>query len=110
MTMGPLRENDPEARPSAGEPLQLRLYITGQSPNSIRALANLQSICEELLGVGQYELEVVDILLDPLRAVNDQIIVTPTLVKLPLPSVQIVGDLGERDKVMLVLKLFCDSR
>ena len=108
--MGPLPENDTEARPAAQEPLQLRLYITGQSPNSARALANLQSICEEFVGDGQYELDVVDILLDPLRAVNDQIIVTPTLVKLPLPSVQIVGDLSERDKVMLVLRLFRNSR
>jgi hypothetical protein len=48
----------------------------------------------------------VDILLDPLRAVNDRIIVTPTLVKLPLPSMQIVGDLTEREEVMLVLRHF----
>ena len=108
MTLSP--ENDTPARPAAGQPLRLRLYVTGQSPNSARALANLESICQELMGCGQYELEVVDILLDPLRAVNDQIIVTPTLVKLPLPSVQIVGDLSERDKVTLVLKLFRDSR
>jgi len=108
--MGPALENNTEARPAAGEPLRLRLYITGQSPNSARALANLQAICQELFGCGQYELEVVDILLDPMRAVDDQIIVTPTLVKLPLPSVQIVGDLSERDKVTLVLRLFRDSR
>jgi len=108
MTLSP--ENDTPARPAAEQPLRLRLYVTGQSPNSARALANLESICQELLGCGQYELEVVDILLDPLRAVNDQIIVTPTLVKLPLPSVQIVGDLSERDKVTLVLRLFRDSR
>jgi circadian clock protein KaiB len=108
--MGPSQENDRQDRPAAGEPLRLRLYITGQSPNSIRALANLQSICEELLGDGQYELDVVDILLDPLRAVDDLIIVTPTLVRLPLPSVQIVGDLSERDQVLLVLRRFRDSR
>jgi len=108
MTLSP--EKDTPARPAAQQPLRLRLYVTGQSPNSARALANLESICQELLGCGQYELEVVDILLDPLRAVNDQIIVTPTLVKLPLPSVQIVGDLSERDKVKLVLRLFRDSR
>ena len=108
--MTPLPENDTPARPAAEQPLRLRLYVTGQSPNSARALANLESICQELLGCGQYELDVVDILLDPLRAVNDQIIVTPTLVKLPLPSVQIVGDLSERDKVTLVLRLFRDSR
>ncbi len=108
--MGLSSQNYAQARPAAGGPLKLRLYVTGQSPNSARALANLQTICQELLGNGQYELEVVDILLDPLRAVNDQIIVTPTLVKLPLPSVQIVGDLSEHDKVTLVLRLFRDSR
>jgi circadian clock protein KaiB len=103
---GPFAEDGTEAHLAAGEPLKLRLYITGQSPNSARALANLQTISQEALGDGQYELEVVDILLDPLRAVNDRIIVTPTLVKLPLPSVQIVGDLTERDEVMLVLRHF----
>jgi circadian clock protein KaiB len=108
--MGPSQENDTEIRPTTGEPLRLRLYVTGQSPNSVRALANIESICQELMGCGQYVLEVVDILLDPMRAVTDQIIVTPTLVRLPLPSVQIVGDLSERDKVTLVLKQFRDSR
>jgi circadian clock protein KaiB len=107
--MTPTVDNDPQARSADGDPLRLRLYITGQSPNSARALANLQALCQECFGEGQYELEVVDILLEPLRAVDDQIIVTPTLVKLPLPSVQIVGDLSERDKVMLVLKIFRGS-
>ena len=107
---GPLPEDDREARPAASQPLKLRLYITNQSPNSARALANVQTICQDLFGAGQYELEVVDILIDPLRAVNDRIIVTPTLVRLPLPSMQIVGDLSERDKVMVVLKLLSNAR
>ncbi len=107
--MGPSAADDTQARPAAGEPLKLRLYITGQSPNSARALANLRALCQEVLGPGRYELDVVDILLDPLRGVDDQIIVTPTLVKLPPPSVQIVGDLSERDKVMLVLNQFRGS-
>jgi circadian clock protein KaiB len=106
----PSAENDGEARPAANQPLKLRLYITGQSPNSARALANVQTICEEMFDEGQYELEVVDILLDPLRAVNDRIIVTPTLVRLPLPSVQVVGDLSERDKVTVVLKRLSNAR
>jgi circadian clock protein KaiB len=108
--MAPIAESHAEPRPVPRDTLKLRLYITGQSPNSARALANLTALCQEVFGDVQYELEVVDILLDPLRAVNDQIIVTPTLVKLPLPSVQIVGDLSERDKVMLVLNLFRGSR
>lgn len=108
--MTPIAESDAQPRPVPGGILKLRLYITGRSPNSARALANLTEICQECLGAGQYELEVVDILLDPLRAVNDQIIVTPTLVKLPLPSVQIVGDLSDRDKVILVLSQFRGCR
>jgi len=108
--MQPLADNDPQARPAPGDTLKLRLYITGQSPNSVRALVNLQAICHELFGEDKYDLEVVDILLDPLRAVDDQIIVTPTLVKLPLPSVQIVGDLSQRDQVILVLSQFRGSR
>jgi circadian clock protein KaiB len=107
--MAPMTEGAAEPRPPTGETLKLRLYITGTSPNSARALANLTEICQDYLEDCRYELQVVDILLDPLRAIDDQIIVTPTLVKLPLPSTQIVGDLSDRNKVMLVLNLFRGS-
>ncbi len=83
--------------------LVLRLYIAGHAPNSMRALANLDAICQESLR-GSCELEVVDILDEPLRALRDGVLVTPTLLKLrPPPLVKIVGDLSERSKVLIAL-------
>jgi circadian clock protein KaiB len=89
----------------AGEILNLRLYVANRSPNSLRAMANLEAICRECLKEGTYRLEVVDILADPLRAVRDKILVTPTLAKLSIPPVLILGDLSERDRVLAVLGL-----
>jgi len=102
-------EQQQGAGPASGDIVRLRLYITGQSPNSTRALANLRALCQELFGGGCYDLDVVDLLLDPLRAVDDHILVTPTLVKLPLPSIQIVGDLSDRESVLEVLRRFRGS-
>ncbi len=83
----------------------LRLYITGQTPNSIRAIKNLERICEEEL-TGQFELKIIDILKEPQLAENDKIIATPTLVKeLPPPLRKIIGDLSNTDKVLLGLDL-----
>ena len=61
------------------EVLLLRLYVAGESPNSLRAIANLQAMCREYLGSG-CRLEIVDILEDPLRLFTDGVLVTPTLV------------------------------
>ena len=81
----------------------LRLYITGQTPNSTRALANIKRICAEDLA-DEYELEVIDILKNPQLAEDDKIIAIPTLVKmLPAPLRRVVGDLSDRDKVVLGL-------
>jgi len=83
----------------------LKLYVTSQTPNSARALENLQRICEELLE-GQYEIRVIDVLKEPQLAEEDKIIATPTLVKhLPSPIRRIIGDLSDRDKVLLGLEL-----
>jgi len=82
---------------------QLRLYVIGQTPNSMRALENLKRICEEDL-VGQYDLKVIDVLKEPHLAEKDKIIATPTLVKdLPAPLRKVIGDLSDRDKVLLGL-------
>ena len=82
----------------------LKLYITGQTPNSIRAMDNLEKICEDL--AGEYELRIIDILKDPQLAEDDKIIATPTLVKeLPPPLRKIIGDLSDSDKVLLGLDL-----
>ena len=84
---------------------KLRLYITGRTPQSQRALANLRAICEaDLKGV--YEIEVIDVLEHPTLAENEKILATPTLVKrLPEPVRKIIGDLSDRDKVQLGLDL-----
>ncbi len=83
----------------------LRLYITAETPNSTRALANIKRICEEELK-GSYELEVIDILRHPQLAEDDKIIAVPTLIKnLPNPIRRLVGDLSDREKVLLGLDI-----
>lgn len=85
--------------------LNLRLYVAGKSPNSVQALNNLRSICQELLADDSWQLEVVDIFSNPKRALEDMILVTPTLLKLGTPDVRIVGDLSQREKVLAALDL-----
>lgn len=85
--------------------LHLRLYIAGNAPNSARAQANLAVICQGLLPE-QFHLDVVDVLREPLRALEDQVFVTPVLRKVaPAPDVQIVGDLGDHARVRQALGL-----
>jgi circadian clock protein KaiB len=84
---------------------QLRLYITGTSARSSQAIANIRSLCDEYLN-GRYALEVVDIYQQPGEAANQQIIAAPTLVKeLPNPPKRIIGNLSDRDKVIVGLNL-----
>jgi circadian clock protein KaiB len=83
----------------------LRLYIAGQTPNSIAAIANLKKICEEKLR-GKYRLEVVDLLEKPQLAKGDQIIAIPTLVRrLPPPVKKIIGNLSKTESVIVGLDL-----
>ena len=83
----------------------LRLYITGHTPRSERALTNLRRICEERMPE-QYRLEIVDVLEAPQLADEDWIIATPTLIRLsPLPNRRILGDLSDTAKVLLGLGL-----
>lgn len=83
----------------------LRLYITAQTPNSTRALANIKRLCQEELE-DSCELEVIDILQKPHLAEEDKIIAVPTLVKkLPSPIRRLVGDLSDREKVLLGLDI-----
>jgi circadian clock protein KaiB len=83
----------------------LRLYITGTTPNSMRALVNIRKICEEYLQ-GRYELEVVDISQNPTLAEGEQIIAVPTLIrKLPLPLRRFIGDLSQPERILLGLDL-----
>jgi circadian clock protein KaiB len=99
-------EQDADQDAARGEEvLCLRLYVADRSPNSARALANLRAICEEYELLGRCDCEVVDVLLEPLRAMEDRILVTPMLVKLTPPILRIVGDLSEREKVWSALGL-----
>jgi len=83
----------------------LKLYITGSTPNSERALANLRRLCEEELDE-RYEVQVIDVLQNPQLAEDDRILATPTLVKaLPPPLRRVIGDLSDNEKVLLGLDL-----
>ena len=80
--------------------LRLRLYVAGGAPNSVRAVANLAAICKEHLR-SAFELEIVDVLQFPLRALADGVLVTPHLAKLsPLPATKVVGNLNDRGSVL----------
>ncbi len=84
---------------------KLRLYITGITPKSTRALTNIKAICEEHLK-GRYQLEVVDVYQQPKLARGDQIIALPTLIRrLPHPLRRLVGDLSDTERVLLGLDL-----
>jgi len=88
---------------ATGAGLRLRLYVAGNAPNSLRAIANARTICDEHFD-GCHELEIVDLLVDPRRALADGIIVTPTLLKLwPLPMQRLIGNLSDTNQVRLAL-------
>jgi circadian clock protein KaiB len=93
------------AQSSTEERYVLRLYITGMTQRSARAVKNLQAICDEHLA-GRYDLEVIDIYQQPVLTKGEQIIAAPTLIKkLPLPMRRIIGDMSNRDRVLLGLDL-----
>ena len=84
---------------------ELRLYVAGQTPKSVKAFANLKRICEEHLQ-GCYTIEVIDLLKSPKLAQGDQILAIPTLVrKLPEPMRKIIGDLSDTERVLVGLDL-----
>ena len=87
------------------ESWNMRLYIAGQTPKSLRALANLKEICETYLA-GKYHIEIVDLLTNPQQASGDQILALPTLIrKLPEPVRKIIGDLSNTERVLVGLDL-----
>jgi circadian clock protein KaiB len=92
---------------TAAEPEQwnLRLYVAGQSPKSLRAFENLTRICDEHLD-SRYDIEIVDLLADPQLASGDEIVAIPTLVRrLPAPMRKIIGDLSDSNRVLVGLEL-----
>jgi len=81
----------------------LRLYVTGTTPKSVRAIKNIRKICDEHLK-GAYDLEVIDIYQQPVLAKGEQIIAVPTLLKkLPLPLRRFIGDMSDTEKLLLGL-------
>ena len=83
----------------------LRLYVTGTTRHSARAIVNIRKICEEHLQ-GRYELEIVDISQRPTLAEGEQIIAAPTLIKkLPLPLRRFIGDMSQTERILLGLNL-----
>jgi circadian clock protein KaiB len=90
-----------ESRPN----YTLRLYVTGTTPRSIRAIANLRKICEEHLQ-GRYDLEVIDLYQQPHLAEGDQVVAAPTLIKMfPAPLKRIIGDMSNTTQVLVGLDL-----
>jgi circadian clock protein KaiB len=93
-------EENPET-----ERWELRLYVAGQTVNSVKALDNLKKLCEKHMA-GQYLIEVIDLIQNPKLARGDQIIAVPTLVrKLPVPVRKIIGDLSDTERVLVGLDL-----
>jgi circadian clock protein KaiB len=89
----------------AAEKYELRLFVTGVTPRSTLAIANIKAICEEHLK-GRYLLEVVDIYQQPELAKEEQIIAAPTLIKkLPLPLRKFIGDLSNKKRILIGLDL-----
>ncbi len=96
-------EEKPES--SENEKWVLRLYVAGQTPKALTAFTNLKKICEEQLK-GQFSIEVIDLLINPQLAGEDQILALPTLVrKLPVPVRKIIGDLSDTERVLVGLDL-----
>lgn len=83
------------------ESWNLRLYVVGQTPKSVAAIANLKKFCAEHLG-NQYTIEIIDVAANPKIARRDQIVAIPTLVrKLPVPMRKIIGDLSNTERVLV---------
>lgn len=97
--------NLPSESAEATESWTMRLYVAGQTPKSLRALANLKKICDEYLA-GKYHIEIIDLLENPLLASSDQILAIPTLIRhLPQPMRKIIGDLSNVERVLVGLDI-----
>ncbi len=105
----PVKPNNTKkpSKPSqrAAKAWELRLYVAGQTPRAVTALENLKKLCEEHVA-GCYTIEVIDLLKNPQLARGDQIVAVPTLVrKLPEPIKKIIGDLSDKERVLVGLDL-----
>jgi circadian clock protein KaiB len=94
------RKTNKTSKKSGKKKYKLQLFVISFSPNSIRAIVNLKKICEKYLQ-GDYELEIIDISLQPHIATKEQIVVVPFLIKkTPLPEFSMIGDLSDTPKVL----------
>ena len=101
---------DKASRPGIETVVVMRLYISGNAPNSMRAIANLEAICQEYLK-DAYKLEIVDVFEQPTRALADGVLVTPSLAKVsPAPVTNVIGNLSDRSSVLLALGIEGASR
>jgi circadian clock protein KaiB len=104
------RPADAARRRDGAREYLLRLYVTGSTPRSARAIRSIKTICEAHLR-GRYRLEVIDIYQRPALARDEQIVATPTLVReLPPPIRRLIGDLSDTDRVLVGLDLRPDAR
>ena len=100
-----MKEKEADRTPAEPPEYQLRLFVTGATPNSVRAVANLRTLCEAHLK-GRYVLEVIDVYQDAALAQQEQLVALPLLVKKrPLPERKLIGDLSKTEKVMEALGL-----
>lgn len=91
------------------EVYRLRLFVTGATPNSSRAIANLKDVCETHLK-GRYELEIIDVYQQPLIAESEQIIALPMLIKkFPFPERRLIGDMSNTDKLLKGLSITANT-
>ena len=99
------KELEKAAKKAQEEKYILRLYVTGITSRSTKAIANVKEICEKYLK-GRYELEVIDIYQQPNLAKGEQIIAAPTLIKkLPLPLRRLIGDMSDTEKFLVGIDL-----
>jgi circadian clock protein KaiB len=101
-------QQNADSSPDSPEPegfWELRLFIAGQTPNSVRAFSNLKKLGEEYLA-GKYRIEIIDLLLNPQLAKTDEILAIPTLVRrLPEPVRKIIGDLSNTERILVDLEI-----
>ncbi|MGK5094788.1 response regulator [Deltaproteobacteria bacterium TL4] len=99
-----------EEAPIEEIPFLLKLYVAGDTPRSRRAIDNVEAFCKETIP-SQYVLDVIDVLLNPQEALKEQIIATPTLVKVkPLPVEKIFGNFSEKQKVSQGLRIYIKKK
>jgi circadian clock protein KaiB len=95
-----VRRSTRKSRASLAPRYSLKLYVTGQTPRSLRSVENLRAICDKYLP-GNFNLEVIDIYQQPAMAASVQLVAAPTLIKsLPLPLRRLVGDFSDQQRVL----------